>query len=204
MTEDALSALLDGECTPEELDRLLDALEHSDTLKQTWSRMCLGRDLLGGVQVRAQQPCICEGVMSRLQPREDEQRAHPTVVPLTRAPRQGMRWKPAAAWAMAAGMAAVAVMVAIPDPDHSADLMTLAAAPAADEASAPGVAVASISPEQRRAAAQEELRQYLIEHSSTLADRGMGATMSYARVAAHSVGDPMLQSASFDFTGEQP
>jgi hypothetical protein len=56
----------------------------------------------------------------------------------------------------------------------------------------------------RRAAFEEELRAYLIEHSNTLADRGMGGTLSYARFAAHTLGEPVELSATVESSGDKP
>ncbi len=214
MAKDSLSALIDGECTPAELGRILDEMEHSPELKDAWSRLCLARDAAEGVRVRKEQPCICAGVMSKLEPRPAEQAAHPTVVPLTKAPRMRTYWKPAAGLAAAASMAVIAVTLVAPRdaagpavsvPAFAQQVGTPVSVPAARPQRPGGLQVVSASGRDlQRAALEDELRQYLIEHSNTLADRGMGATLSYARVAAHSVGEPMLQSVSFDPAGDQP
>lgn len=212
MAMDSISALLDGECSPAELDRILDEMERSPELKASWSRLCLGRDAQEGVGVRRHQPCICAGVMSRLDTQERPESG--TVVPLVAAPRRWGRWKPAAGLAAAASVAAVAVVMATLQPP--ADPM---AAPgfAGPQIAAPVVAPAKggrpgglqlVSASQESLQGQaldDELRRYMIEHSSALADRGMGATLSYARFTAHSAGDSSgMQPASFNVSGDRP
>jgi negative regulator of sigma E activity len=209
MAKDSISALLDGECSPGELDRILDEMERSPELKASWSRLCLGRDAQEGVGVRKDQPCICAGVMSRLD--TQERPASPNVVPLVAAPRRWSSWKPVAGLAAAASVAAVAVVMTLQAP---ADPMTApgfagpqigtpVVAPAKGGRSANLQVVSATQDGGQAQALNEELRQYMIEHSSALADRGMGATLSYARFTAQSA-DGAVQPASFNPSGDQP
>lgn len=209
MAKDSISALLDGECGPEEIDRILDEMQRSPELKATWSRLCLGRDARDGVSVRKSQPCICAGVMSRLDAQEPK--ASAKVVPLTAPPRRRAWWMPAAGLAAAASVAAVAVVVNLPSPDNPGgapgfvpDALETIVAPS--KSGTPGsLQLVSAAPDEtQRSAQDDELRRYLIEHSNTLADRGMGATLSYARFTAHSVGDSAIQPVSFGASGDQP
>ncbi|MFP5304463.1 MAG: sigma-E factor negative regulatory protein [Gammaproteobacteria bacterium] len=208
MAKDSLSALLDGECSASELDRMLEEIERSPDLKVSWSRLCLARDSAEGVRVRREQPCICADVMRRL----DAQPASATdrVVPLFRPRLQGY-WKPLAGLAAAASVAALAVSLSFGDRGAG----TLPAPGLVPQAATPVSApltqrprylqTVSTSPDNaRRAAFEEELRAYLIEHSNTLADRGMGGTLSYARFAAHTLGEPVELSATVESPGEKP
>lgn len=209
MAKDSISALLDGECSPGELDRILDEMERSPELKASWSRLCLGRDAHEGVSVRKDQPCICAGVMSRLDTQEPA--ATSRVVPMTPPPRRRAWWMPAAGLAAAASLAAVAVVMNLQPqagptaaPGFVPQAVTPVSVPA--KGSRPGLHVVSASQDDlQRSAQDDELRRYLIEHSNTLADRGMGATLSYARFTAHSVAEPsVLQPTSFGTAGDQP
>lgn len=208
MAKDSISALLDGECSPGELDRILDEMARSPELKASWSRLCLGRDAREGVGVRKDQPCICAGVMSRLGSQESG--ATPKVVPLTPSPRRRLSWKPAAGLAAAASVAAVAVVMNLQpqtDPATAPGFVPQVGSPVSVPAKggqARGLQLVSATDEMQRAAQDDELRRYLIEHSNTLADRGMGATLSYARFTAHSVGDSAIQPAAFGASGDQP
>ncbi|MES0873592.1 sigma-E factor negative regulatory protein [Sinimarinibacterium thermocellulolyticum] len=212
MAKDSLSALLDGECSPDELDRILDEMQRSPELKATWSRLCLGRDAREGVIVRKAQPCICAEVMRRLDAQDPAPRAK--VVPLVAAaaPRRWTRWKPALGLAAAACVAAVAVTIGVQAPSDPAAAPGLAEPQRAMPVAAPSkggragaLQVVSAGAENLpQQALSDELRQYMIEHSSALADRGMGATLSYARFAAHSAGDSGLQPVSFGVSGEKP
>lgn len=110
MSYEKLSALLDGECSAEELDRLLEDLDRSPELKVQWSRLCLARDTMEGVRIRKDQSCICAGVMANLD-RAPAELAKPNVVELRR-PRS-MIMKQAAGWAVAASVATVAMLVGV-------------------------------------------------------------------------------------------
>ncbi len=203
MAKDSLSALIDGECTPEELERILDEMDQSPDLKSAWSRLCIARDAGEGVRVRKDQPCICAGVMSGLGA-QDAPAASPKVVPLAsarRLPAVRAYWKPLAGLAAAASVAAVMVTLTPQrdaDPTRSGGFAPQIGTP---------VSVPVVRPRpanQQLVSAGDELREYLIEHSSTLADRGMGATLSYARFTAHSISDAGLQPVSFTPSGDQP
>ena len=108
MAYEQLSALLDGECTAEELDLLLEEMERSPELKARWSRLCLARDTRDGTRYTKEQTCICAGVMAQLD-RVPAELARPNVVELRR-PR-AMLVKQAIGWAVAASVATVALLV---------------------------------------------------------------------------------------------
>lgn len=212
MAKDSLSALLDGECSPAELNRILEDMERSPDLKQAWSRLCLARDAGEGVRVRQGQSCICSAVMANLDPPSVS--VVDRVVPRRMRGRVRRAWKPAMGLALAASVAAVAVVLNVRD-TGPAVLPGVAGPQFASEASLPmaqrrprylqTVAAGPTAADGvRRAAIDDELRSYLIEHSNTLAGRGMGATLPYARFAAHSVGDPAVMSISTDLVEDRP
>lgn len=209
MVKDSISALVDGECSPDELDRILDEMERSPELKASWSRLCLVRDAHEGIGIRKSQPCICAGVMARLDAQERSSSSR--VVPLVAAPRLRAYWKPLAGLAAVASIAAVAVVLnlqqqsgAVPVPGFAPQAGSPVNLPAAG--GRPGsLQLVSASPDEiQRPVLDDDLRQYLIEHSNALADRGMGATLSYARFAAHSVGESTAQPVNFSVPGDQP
>lgn len=190
MSQESLSALLDGECRPEELDRLLDDMERDPALKAQFSRLCLARDAAEGTRVTREQRCICAGVMAGIDAAPQD--ASPKVVELVRprAARPSWSWKPLAGLAAAAAFGAVAVLVAVPNsPLDSAGTPGVAPAVSIPAASVPlpsarrprNLQPVAASAEQWQ---QDDLRNYLIEHSNS-ADRGVGGTLSYARFAAH-------------------
>lgn len=206
MSYEKLSALLDGECSAEELDRLLEDLDRSPELKAQWSRLCLTRDTMEGVRIRKDQPCICSGVMANLD-KAPAELAKPNVVELRR-PR-AMILKQAAGWAVAASVATVAMLVGVNSGhDHpvtglaSATTVPVAAPMTTQTVSFPVVvprqarnlqSVAlrtstSSNGEQKWQDAGDDLDNYLIEHNSSLAEQGMGmgSTLRTARFAAHS------------------
>jgi negative regulator of sigma E activity len=218
MAKDSLSALLDGECSPGELDRILEEMDRSPELKASWSRLCVSRDAMEGVHIRKPAIDLCAGVMAQLGERPVSTSAR--VVQLFRARAHARSyapsyWKPLAGLAAAASIAAVALTLNLRQDGPAAGSGLVGMPQIASEVSLPAaqrrprylqtVSVDADSAEMaRRAAMQEELRDYLIEHSNTLADRGMGVTLSYARFAAHSVGEPEAMTISADVTGDQP
>lgn len=213
MAKDSLSALLDGECSSGELDRILEEMERSPELKASWSRLCMARDAVEGVHVRKPAVDLCAGVMARLDERPATTGSR--VVPLVR-DRARSYWKPLAGLAAAASVAAIAVTVNLPQGSSSgvgAGAGLIGVPQVASEVSLPAVqrrprylqAVsvdADAAEQARRAAMQEELRDYLIEHSNTLSNRGMGATLSYARFAAHSVSEPAAMTVSAEMSAD--
>lgn len=113
MSEELLSALLDGECTPVEVERLLQQLDGSPALKQRWTRMCVTREAVENTRIRAVSPDFCAGVMAAIQ--REEATAEPVRSPKVVAlqPRRPVvaasrsRWQPMAGLAAAASIAAV-------------------------------------------------------------------------------------------------
>lgn len=208
MSYEKLSALLDGECSAEELDRLLEDLDRSPELKAQWSRLCTTRDTMEGVRIRKDQPCICAGVMANLD-KAPAELAKPNVVELRR-PRS-MIMKQAAGWAVAASVATVAMLVGVNSGhDHPAvSPLVGASVPASSPVTTEAVSYPVVIPrqprnlqsvalrttsnagnngEQKWQDAGDDLDNYLIEHNSSLAEQGMGmgGTLRTARFAAHS------------------
>lgn len=189
MSQETLSALLDGECSDRELEGLLQAMGGDPELKARWSRLQLARQALGG-QLRRPTLDISAAVMARLG--EAPEAGHPKVVEL--AARRRLPWRTAAGLAAAASVAAVAVTLGI-NFGSVKNAGTLAANDgAADTALAQPVALRDGSADV--AGMDDDLRNYMIEHSNTLADRGVGGALSYARFAAHTGDEALLQPAN--------
>lgn len=214
MSEELLSALLDGECTPAEAEAALAAIERSPALKARWSRMCLTRDALAGVRVARPSPDFAAGVMAAIAA-EAPADSSPKVVPMRRpavvaqplpaslpqraVARRG-RWQPVAGLAAAASIAAVAVVGGRAFLSSPVD-GGLAAVPVATPvqlAANPDLVRISADGEISGAAAQDaagtrwtqldsetarQLNDYLLEHSNSRADAGMGGSLGYARLA---------------------
>lgn len=197
MSNESLSALLDGECSAEETVRLLDAIEASPALKAQWSRMCLTREAMGGTRIRKAQACICADVMANLD-KVPEAVVNPKVVELTR--RQPMRrWQSLAGLAAAASIAAVALLVSFnTSTPVNSEAATLGNVAAVSPQGATGVVPATVSTRdvayqqgngaQQWADAGDDLDNYLMEHNSSVAGQEMsvGGTLRYTRFAAHS------------------
>lgn len=179
MSHDALSALLDGECSTAEIDSILDEMRRSPELAQRWSRMCVSREAAQGTKVSRSQPCICAGVMSRLDAAPEAPGAKVVDLAVRKAMRQpngrpswASIWKPAAGLAAAASVGAAAVLFIRPAEEIGAT-ETLAINDPAEV----------VDPEEQ--AYRQMLREYVMDHSNSLGDDGMGGTLRYARFAAH-------------------
>ncbi len=198
MANESLSALFDGECSPEEMDRLLDEMEREPEMKAAWSRMCVAREAREGTRVKRDQPCICADVMSRLDAAPAPMGANvvdlaarrPTPIPT----RRSFDWRALSGWAVAASVALVAVTLNLGG--NNRESLDAAGSSALPQVSNPvsvplpnrrprNLQTVSLSPDEQ--AMDEDLRNYLIEHSNTLAERGMGGTLSYARFAAYNL-----------------
>ncbi len=187
MPQDSLSALLDGECTGAELNRLLDELERSPELGRQWSRLCLAREAGTGTRIAKEQPCICSDVMSKLDASPAAADAKVVDLAVHRANRRSRIasfWKPAVGFAAAASVGAAAVMFIQPQGGPAAG----ARQPGFVQAGT--VASWSQTPELRTVSTADDphsqmLREYLMDHSNAIADEGVGGTLRYARFAAH-------------------
>lgn len=191
MPQESLSALLDGECTGSELDRLLDELERSPELGEQWSRLCMAREARAGTRIGSEQPCICADVMSRLEAapagadaKVVDLAVHRATVSAARRPRVASMWKPVVGFAAAASVGAAAVMFLQPQSGGGV----------AEPVGGPAASVASIGSTDRNLrtvsndvedAHTQMLREYLMDHSNAIADEGVGGTLRYARFAAH-------------------
>jgi negative regulator of sigma E activity len=119
-SDELLSALLDGECTPDELKGLLDAAGSDPALEKRWSRMCLVREAMEGTRVRQAAPDFCAGVMAAIAAEaapskviqiSSARRPAPLAAVAAAQPaaavRTRRRWQPVAGLATAASIAAV-------------------------------------------------------------------------------------------------
>lgn len=197
MSNETLSALLDGECSAGELDQLLEAIEYSPALKEQWSRLCLARDVREGIRFAKNRPCLCAGVMAGLEAQPAEP-VNPRVVELRRPP-PAFNWKRLAGLAVAASVAVVALLVGVTSsPQPGAALAESAqGVPVTEPVSYPVVprqarnlqsVALHAEGEQQWQDAGDDLDNYLIEHNSSLAGQGvgMGGPLRSARFAAHS------------------
>lgn len=194
-SEDILSALLDGECSPDEVKRLLDEAETSPELSRRWARMCAVRDAMAGTRVRQASPELCAGVMAAIASPAAVPTPNPalkSVVTPIRAKRpaaqpvrrRSARWQPWAGMAVAASVAAVAVVGTRGWLQQGpAPLATAAASQAAGVTPVAAAEPAEIPWGKLDAAAARQLNELVLEHSSMRADQGMVGPLNYARMA---------------------
>jgi len=195
-----LSALLDGECRPAELDGLLDELDGSPQLKQRWSRMCRVREAMQDTRVDVSSAEFCAGVMAAVR-REGAVTAADKVIHLPVRRRVGVgRWRIPAGLAAAASVAALAMGAGYrwfaPLPPAGAPAAVAQVSPA--DASG-GLQPATLAGSQQgrlmqvSASAGDEpvetrwsqldadtarqLDEYMLEHAHMRAEEGMGSGM---------------------------
>ena len=201
MTAESLSALLDGECTPAELDRLLDQMEVDPSLKARYSRMTLAREARLNTRVRSAEIDFSAAVMAAL---DTEPVAAPgasagdnnsfsmtpaaagtsNVLPFR--PRMPTSWQPYAGLALAASLGAVAVLAIRPQSTVLPEAMPVSTQLAPVE-TLPAEAYEVTERRWPRSDEDnaEQLNNYLIAYSQSRAQQGMGSTLGYARFAAH-------------------
>ena len=211
MSEELLSALLDGECSPGEVRRLMDELERSPALKQRWSRMCVVREAMDGTRVPAVSTDFCAGVMAAI---KQEKTAAPEPAKVVTMPARSRaaaanasRWQPFAGLAAAASIAAVAAIggYRMLNQPIGAPVQTASLTPAAGTASTqPVTFTAAADSSQPRlvpvsataggnepvetrwsqldADTARQLSEYMMEHSNMRADQGVGGSLSYPRM----------------------
>ncbi|HUS23376.1 MAG TPA: sigma-E factor negative regulatory protein [Candidatus Binatia bacterium] len=181
MTDESLSALLDGECSAEELDRVLAEIERQPALKQRYSRLCLARESRAGTRVRKPDFDFADRVMASLEGRPS---GKVLAFPTRWTSRRAQAWRPATGFAAAAAVAAIAVFAVRPD---------TATLPAPAAAVSPTMASDSedgqILPASYRPWAQldtdnaRQLNTYFMSYSSARAEHG--AVPGLARYAAN-------------------
>lgn len=207
MSEELLSALLDGECSPGEVKRLMEELERSPALKQRWSRMCMVRDALDSTRVAAVPADFCAGVMAAIE-REKAAPQPSTVVamPVRKRPAaaNASRWQPFAGLAAAASIAAVVTVGGYRLLNQPVgQVQTASVSPAASEAQpvslntasndsaqahlVPVSATSVDEPAETRwsqldADTAQQLSEYMMEHSNMRAGQGVGGSLSYPRM----------------------
>ena len=150
MNDESLSALLDGECSLPELERLLETLDRDPAARQRFSRLCLARDGYMGTRVRSLDLGLADRVQAAIA-------GEPTPVEPTL-----RRFAPVAA---AAVVAAVAILSWRPEGTAPEGAPVQAEGAAANPGMVPD--------------------EYLLAHSQSRAQQGMGGALAHARYAAY-------------------
>ena len=186
--KESLSALLDGECSPAELDRVLAELERDPDLREHFSRQCLARDSRMGTRIRKAQLDFPSRVLAAL---HSEQDAGSVVMPFGNGVRR-LPWRAAVSLAAAATVGAAAVLALRPGtPETSPASQTAAMSQA-------GVMPVPARPMETRFAELDDenarqLRNYLMAYSQSRGQQGVGSALGYARYAAYTGDRPVEQ-----------
>ena len=181
MIDESLSALLDGECSPQERDQLLTQIDQDPALRQRYARMLKARQVRRSALARpvAVPDDFADQVMAALPVRPD-----PVETPAD----EPFQWQPAAGLVAAAALGAVAVLaLQAVNPPAPATQAALVAPPPANDAAA----VAKLDDTNAR-----QLRNYLMAYSQSRGQQGMGGTLGYARYAAYTAGSDDPQDGS--------
>jgi len=175
---ESLSALLDGECSPSELDQLLSEFDRDPDLRRQFARLCLAREARMGTRVRKPDLEFADRVLAALHSDET-----PVVVAFGDRVRR-MPWRAAVSLAAAAALGAVAVLAIRPAATPGSDPAAL------QTASLPVVQAPLAEPTQTGFAELDDenarqLRNYLMTYSQLRGQQSVGATLGYARYAAY-------------------
>jgi negative regulator of sigma E activity len=174
MNDESMSALLDGECSPQERDQLLTQIEQDPALRQRYARMVKARQVRRSALARpvTVPDDFADQVLAALPARPD-----PVPTPLG----EVFPWQPAAGLAAAAALGAVAVLAlqTVNPPAPATRAATAVTPPASDTA-----AVAKLDDANAR-----QLRTYVMAYSHSRGQHGLGGTLGYARYAAYTVGN---------------
>lgn len=200
MSHETFSALMDGECSASEIDAILAEFEASEEARETWSRMCQVRDVLGGCRIDDAGDQLVANVMAAVLAERAEPVAlapvlaapSPKVVPLPVRTAARRSWQqPLIGLAAAASIAGAVVIggnsllsqpaggraLAAADPGRASGLVPVSAR----------TEVAGAEPAETRWAqldsdSARQLNDYMMEHSNYRAEQGMGGSLSYARM----------------------
>ena len=175
---ESLSALLDGECSPSELDQLLAEFDRDPDLRRQFARLCLAREARMGTRVRQPDLQFADRVLAALPGDET-----PVVVPFGDRVRR-MPWRMATSLAAAAALGAVTVLAIRPaaTPGLDPGAVQSASVPAMQAAAAEPVETGFTELDDENA---RQLRNYLMAYSQSRDQQGIGTTLGYARYAAY-------------------
>ena len=178
--KESISALLDGQLSPSEMDRFLAEFERDPELRRHLSRQVLAREARQGTRVREPDLDFSDRVLAALDASES-----PVVVPFGDRVRR-LPWRMAVSLAAAAGLGALSVLAVRPaaEPVLGSGPLLAASVPAATPA------VAQAQPVETGYAELDDenaaqLRNYLMTYSQSRGQQGVGSTLGYARYAAY-------------------
>lgn len=188
--EEILSAALDGECSPAELDLLLAECGRFPELMRRFGRHCASREAVVGTRFNFDSEALCAGVMSHLVPQR-----HLRVVTLKA--RAGALVRPLAGLALAASLGAVVTfgVYRFDAPSHGVSASAISPIPSttprvmASAGGGGGVGPSSTPNSEVRwtklaPSAARQLDYYMMEDAGYRSVQGMSSALSYARVAS--------------------
>ncbi len=197
-TKEHISAFLDNELHGGEAGRMLDRVEQSDELRQTWDRYNLIGDILRGEGVRISTAGIADQVRERIE-------QEPPILAPAAARRRvqfGESWlRPAAGAAIAASVAVVTLLAwptLEPAPSGEADgrmaavpvsppaPVQLAAAPKPIDGLENGTRWRNLKEREM----ESKLNRFLVDHNEYAASGSLAGMMPYATFVSYDSGRP--------------
>lgn len=187
--DEMLSAAMDGECTPEELDQLLQALADEPAAMQRWQRWSAAKAAISGARVGRVSTDWSNAVMKSI-----SMEARPVVPakPLISLPFRGIRVAQAprrrrARWAAAsvtASLSAMAVGWMLMSSPSVEDAASPLVSPSTVNSASTQVAQADDDLRYRSASSQADawlLNDYLMTHHQMAGSQTMGSTLRRAQ-----------------------
>lgn len=186
--DEILSAAQDGECSPVELDRLLEACAQSPELLRRFGRQCASREARAGTRFNFDSEALCAAVMSQVTPAP-----HARVVALRSHVKTVLR--PVTGLALAASLGALATFgvyrLQVTAPTSIAATASAGSGAVADVAGGGaaatvggGAPVSDVRWAQLAPSTARQLDDFMLEHASYRSAQGMSSALDYARMAA--------------------
>ncbi|MCG6976382.1 MAG: sigma-E factor negative regulatory protein [Acidiferrobacterales bacterium] len=174
MMNEKLSALMDGELEPDQLQKVLKDAGSQDQLKKTWSRFYLAREVMRQELDHLAAADLADNVAAQLL-------QEPTILAPRRVLAASRIKRVATGMALAASVAAVALVgVRWMAPDDVAAPQYIASVENADYLHTGATRWQSVPND-----VEENLNAYLVEHSEFSSTTSMNGVMSYVRFAGY-------------------
>jgi sigma-E factor negative regulatory protein RseA len=189
--KEQISAFVDNELSPREIERTLARIGTQPDLRQVWDRYHLIGDTIRGEGVRTSSGGIADSIRERLESEPAILSPPAASGPLGRRPGLGLWIRPVAGAALAASVAALAVVV-LPEFTTStpeAEPRQVAGAPA----SRGGAYLERTGTRWKnleQPGLESKLNRYLVDHSEYASARGMTGVLPYTSFVSYDTTTP--------------
>lgn len=180
-----VSALMDDECAPEEVELAVRRLERDVALQECWQRYHLISDVIKGSAPKV----IDQGFTERMRAMLDQEPPHQERISSVPRGRAAPAWrKPAIGFALAASVAAVTVLTLRPGTDLNPlqPVVSSAVEPGTTAPGEEGMQLAEAVPETD--SGETRLNAYLVNHNSLASMSSVYGVMPYVRMTSYQNG----------------